>query len=339
MREVGACLQQAGVRAIYLVHGTFVGADALGLMRTLSLVAPEAAASFSRLSKDWIDRWARDAGNYDTTYADELQKALDSPSIAVRRFVWSSENNHIGRADAAVRLLAELMQRPEAEGERILLWGHSHAGSVFALITNLVASEPADVARFFSAGRPFYQWPGIRIVDRPVWADVRQRLLRQSGSLRAKLDVVTFGTPIRYGWESSGYGNLAHFVNHRSMPGLAAYQAPFPPSPDDVMHGTAGDCIQALGIAGTNIAPNVLRWRSLWADLRLGRFLQPGRCHRELLRRLRLGRRVPEEGETLLVDYAAADPEDEDPLAGHAVYTRASWMLFHAEEICRRFYA
>ena len=47
---------------------------------------------------------------------------------------------------------------------------------------------------------------------------------------------------------------------------------------------------------------------------------------------------VPEEGTSLLVDYGPAQGHIAQHFAGHAVYTRPEWMLFHAEEVTRRFY-
>jgi hypothetical protein len=157
------------------------------------------------------------------------------------------------------------------------------------------------------------------------------------------LDFVTFGTPIRYGWDSGGYGRLLHFVNHRPANGLPPYRAPFPPRERDVRAAADGDYVQQLGIAGTNFAPTLLALGALLADLRLGRLLQGGIRRRDLPDYLLCGMRVPAEGTTLLVDYGAPR-ENRAPqnvvkhLAGHAVYTRPEWMLFHAEEVARRLY-
>ena len=98
-----------------------------------------------------------------------------------------------------------------------------------------------------------------------------------------------------------------------------------------------GDYVQQLGIAGTNFPPTLFSWRAVLADVRLGRLLQAGIRKRNLLDRLLNGMRVPDEGTTLLVDYGLpegdAGPEHVvKHLAGHAVYTRPEWMLFHAEE-------
>ena len=89
--------------------------------------------------------------------------------------------------------------------------------------------------------------------------------------------------------------------------------------------------MQQLGIAGTNVAPGVFFWRTLLADRRLNRFLQPGLSAAQLRARLSLGMRVPDEGHTLLVDYGSIGGSIVEHHAGHAVYTLPRWLAFHAE--------
>ena len=106
---------------------------------------------------------------------------------------------------------------------------------MLALLTNLVAGDGATRRRFFKAARCFYRRPLTKAVDRPVWTSV-QAILSKRGNplLPLALDVVTFGTPIRYGWDCDGCVRLLHVVNHRPCDGLPAYQASFPPSLDDL---------------------------------------------------------------------------------------------------------
>ena len=50
----------------------------------------------------------------------------------------------------------------------------------------------------------------------PTWQRAQQVLAENHHPLRQlALDLVTFGTPIRYGWDTAGYQHLLHFVNHR----------------------------------------------------------------------------------------------------------------------------
>ena len=348
MKEVGRTLDRAGVAAVYLAHGTFVGPDALGVLAELARVFPKAGRPVRRIIKRIVDKITGEVGNYTGNYAQAFESAINSPDrphIPVRRFHWSSENHHIGRADGAVRLIDELASWRLKPHQRILLWGHSHAGNVFALITNLLAKNAdqtgntAAIDEFFRATEIYYRWPIVGCVDIPVWRRARDLLGDRSSPLfDVPLDIVTFGTPIRYGWDSTGYDHLMHFVNHRPARGVPDYRAAFPPRVNDIMDAADGDYIQQLGIAGTNIMPSVFAWRSWLADNRLKDLLQQDISPAKPADRFGAGAIVPDEGTTLLVDYGPLQGGIATHLAGHAVYTSKQWMLFHAEEVARRFY-
>ena len=343
MNQVGRALDAAGVETIYLAHGTFVGPDALGVLAGLARVFPKAGTAVRRVIKRIVDKITGEVGNYTGRFAQCFESAInrpDRPHIPVRRFHWSSENHHLGRADGAVRLIDELTRLRVPSDRRILLWGHSHAGNVFALMTNLLSGNREAVDEFFKATEIYYTWPIVHCVDIPVWLRVRERLQETEPPLSdVPLDMVTFGTPIRYGWDSAGYGRLLHFINHRPAEGLPEYRAPFPPKLDDVLSAADGDYIQQLGIAGTNVMPSVFSWRSRLADNRLNELLQHDLPRAEPVDRFEAGAIVPDEGTTLLVDYGPLQGGVAQHLAGHAVYTSSQWLLFHAEETVRRLYA
>lgn len=345
MRTVADRFRSCDVRAVLLVHGTFVGNDALGLIRKIGRVWPASAARLQLLHKQALDALAKDAGNYTTEFADQLRQALNpdpnaAAAITVQVFAWSGENHHIGRADGALRLLETLASLEAARGGRVLLWGHSHGGNLFALLTNLLAADHATRDQFFAAARPYYGSPVTGQIDLPHWPAVQKLLDQGAHSLHSlQLDLVTFGTPVRYGWDTAGYSQLLHFINHRSgqgvEPSVRPDQAVFPPSAEDLLFGAHGDCVQALGIAGTNLPLGATSWRAAVADYRLRKLVQEGIGAGNLIQRLKVGVRVPDEGRTLLVDYGPAPGE----LAGHAVYTRPDWIAFHCHEIASRFYA
>ena len=93
------------------MHGTFAGGDGLGLLTELARFAPGLSKSLSRLGKRAVDFVAGETGNYTSEYAAAMQAGLSEGAgrtIPVRLFNWSSQNNHVGRADGAVRLLDEL---------------------------------------------------------------------------------------------------------------------------------------------------------------------------------------------------------------------------------------
>jgi hypothetical protein len=345
MQRVGAALRAAGVRSVYLIHGTFVGPDSFGIVGDLDRFFPAWGQRLRRAFKATTDRVVGDRGNFTQRYAERMQMALHVPGaepLSVRRFFWSSENNHIGRADGAVRLLDELRSCGDTQRGRVLLWAHSHGGNVLALASNQLGGTPQTRREFFDAARPYYENRWTRRVDQPIWERVASWLCAEREPaalpvLGTRLDMVTFGTPVRYGWETCGCGRLLHFAHHVPAPGLPPFRAKFPPSPEDILNGR-GDTVQLLGIAGTNLIPSLLAWRALTADRRLHRLLQPDVPQSDLWRRLGCGQRVHADGTTLLVDYRQAAAHLIAHMAGHAVYTREEWMLFHAEEVARRFY-
>jgi hypothetical protein len=350
MAAAGATLGRANVAAVYLIHGTFAGNDVLGLLTELARFAPDLSESLRRFTKSATDLVLGETGNYTADFVARMGTALSAGAgraIPVRRFNWSGQNTHVARADGAVRLIDELatlaLQAPTDENRdvpppRILLWAHSHGGNVLALATNLLGGDAASRREFFNAARSFYRRWRSSSVDFPTWQRVEDLLASATHPLRrVALDLVTFGTPIRYGWETSGYAQLLHVVNHRPHHAEHHWRARFPPRIRSVLRALEGDFMQHLGIAGSGFPPNPLAFRTLAANRRLRR-LVAGNAPSWLLTGMRAGARVPDEGKTLLVDYA--DPA-RFPLLhvfGHAVYTRRRWLPLHCELVAEELY-
>lgn len=349
LKQTGEIFHRARVTAIYCVHGTFAGNDALGIVTELERVAPAAGILLAQFGKGIINLIAGEAGNYTQRYRREFEEGLAAGAqqpMPVRFFNWSSQNNHIGRADGAVRLLVELARHAEqvaasefssSNPPRVLLWGHSHGGNVFSLLTNLIGADEESRDAFFTAAHTFYTtWFGGKN-DVQAWEDA-QRLLAETDHPihQLKLDLVTFGTPIRYAWDTNGYDMLLHFVNHRVPPQGIEYQTPVPMRILPLLVAKYGDYVQQIGVKGTNFIPVPLFVRTLMADWRLNKLLQSDVVGENLLRRLRHGTRVPDEGTTLLVDYREQGLKLR--IFGHAVYTRREWLPFHCLEVADRFY-
>ncbi len=349
LRQAGEVFGRAGVTAIYCVHGTFSGSDSLGFVTELERIAPRISGSIARLGKGTVNLFAGEAGNFTPRYSREFEEGLATgaeQTIPVRFFNWSSQNNHIGRADGAIRLIAVLARHAEQvfsenqssrETPRVLLWGHSHGGNVFSLLTNLLGADEESLADFFTAARSFFTPWILRHVDMPAWKEVQEILSTSDHPLRRlKIDIVTFGTPIRYGWDTDGYDMLLHFVHHRMPPQGIEYQTPVPMRILPLLFAKYGDYVQQIGISGTNFIPIPIFVRTLLADLRLNQLLQSELTRENILRRLRHGTRVHNEGTTLLVDYREQGLKLR--IWGHAVYTRREWLPFHCLEVADRFY-
>jgi hypothetical protein len=332
-------MRAAGVGVVYLMHGTFAGSDAAGVLTAVGRLFPAARDSLAKLAKGVVDGLLKDNGNYTAEYAAAFERALNAdggPPIAVRTHTWSGQNHHLGRAHAAVALVDHLAALELPPGSRILVWCHSHAGNVAALLTNLVAGDDNAIDAFFRAARCYYRVPLVGVYDLPIWPAVEQ-LLRTGDRpiIKYPLDVVTFGTPIRYGWNLRGLNKLLHVVNHRT----ADDRAPYPRTIDEVLRAVGGDYVQHVGIAGTNTPPVPLSFRCWLADRRLHELLQPsGLSPLTLHDRIRLGCRVPDAGETLLVDYGPPDGAVGEHLAGHAVYTKLERLWWHADTVASQLY-
>ena len=141
---------EENVDAVWFVHGTFAGNDALGWFGQLERLIPAAGPVLKNFGKKLTDVLAGDSGNFTPAFID----LIDVP-VPTRRFVWSGENTHSGRSKAAIELLDELLQRADSES-RVMLWGHSHAGNVAALISNLLAAEPWVRDKFLDLVEPLF---------------------------------------------------------------------------------------------------------------------------------------------------------------------------------------
>lgn len=118
------------------------------------------------------------------------------PGVELLSPTWSGQNHHLARADLAVRLLHQLLVRPLLPDQNVLLWGHSHAGNSFALLTNLLANHKSSVAQFFEAAAQ----GGVA-----HWDEVRTNLKSALSPhpLARRIFIAGFETPVRYGWDTS----------------------------------------------------------------------------------------------------------------------------------------
>lgn len=303
-------LLDAWIGEVTFVHGTFVGSDPFSLLaklRSSTRWQAQLEAPLAMAVKSANDRFAGDAGNFEASWVHLFGSATHLPSST---FIWSSENTHLARLDAAVRLAFHLEGRlaMQATPGRIYLVGHSHAGQIFALLLQLVhrvshADLLLDVARRMGTGIHGLE----RALERLRYVEV---------------NTLTLGTPVRYGWPSGARERLLHIVNHRGT-NLSAGRL------DGALSTRDGDYVQQWGIAGSDL-PSTGPRQALNAEL--DRVLGLGYAPRAWLDNLKHRRRVHDGGNTLLVDYRDNEPSGRPNFLttnfGHAIYTRRQTMEF-----------
>lgn len=337
-RSVAKLLREAGVRNILLLHGTFAGGDITGFVREVKRFSPVRASRINELSKAWFDELAGDVGNYTDGFASQFHELINSPGlpmINVERFGWSGENHHVGRADGAVALLRKIHSM-EGNG-RLLVLAHSHGGNLLAMLSQIVGASHSQKEALFRATRLHYHSPLRSKVDLQDWSHAREILLDGDAPGR-EIDIVTFGTPLRYRWNDLVVPRLLHFSQHRATKGHDPVKAVIPKSVGDVLTAAAGDYIQHLGIGGTDFTPSVFAWRDMVVERRLHWMFEATVRRRDLFLKLKQGRRTSCDGLTLLVDYAETPGRENQKLFGHGVYTSPVWLRFHLETICKHFY-
>ncbi len=336
-------LRDAGVAQITLVHGTFAGNDFLGMLREISRFSPRLSWAMKELGKHWIDQLSGEVGNYTSAYADCLSRLVNDGqrgTIAVKRFHWSGENHHLGRASGAISLLDSIIAGPLKQEDRLMLLAHSHGGNLLAMVTLLMGCSKRSLELFFRAMRPHYRAASTEPAERQRWEHVRSRLIDDSRRTSfPHLDIATFGTPLRYRFNLQTCENLLHFVQHRPLIPSEPARSRLPKSLGEFATARGGDYVQHFGIGGTDFPHSLLAWRSWRIERRLRKMFEPAVRLGNLKENLQRGHRVSLDGKTLLVDYAATPEKWNQKLFGHGVYTCREWLPFHLRQIASVFYS
>lgn len=380
MDAAGKRLSQAGVRLIVLLHGSIMGTDLFGAQRlddlgglkrgysrgvagldALLALLRDGSNGISSLpgglkpplpnddaTKRLLDEQIGDAGNFTNAYVElmkqSLNKGLGHPIHCIRE-LWSCEHHHLGRALAAISLLGRLRDWTEThrlgQGDRILLQAHGQAGLVLALVSNLLCvTATSSRARLFDLLSAF-----AAQTNRPDIATTIQRIapLLADGTLLhgATLDVITFGMPVRYGWDPSGLGKLLHIVNHRNLrtdgkTWLAKMELPQITMEMPIAWG--GDYVQEMAVAGSDAVPEAEAAKA--ANKAVWEIVEPFDGFERWLECARRAVRIPSEGLGLLVDYkdCTGSTNVRDHYFGHAAYTRLNTLLFNTTEITQALY-
>ncbi len=381
MGALGRRLTEAGVRIVLFLHGSLLGTDVFGLQRldeagglkrgySRGISGLDSLLSFMRegdngimplpggltpplpndeATRSLLDQQLGDAGNFTAAYVGLFDKAVNQKSsrpVLCARELWSGENHHLGRATAACRLLSRLSDLVAAHGlgsdDRLLIQAHGQAGLVAALASNLLCPSPITGRRKLFEILTAYTEGGSSTDLRALLRRIDPMLA--SGTLLngAALDVVTFGTPVRYGWDPSGIGKLLHIVNHRTLrtdgkTWLSKMELPQITVEMPIAWG--GDYVQQLAVAGTDAIPPSEAAKAF--NKGIWELTEPYDGFERWVECARRAVRCPSEGHCTLVDYkdCTGSANVRDHYYGHAVYTRKDMMLFNATEIVTRLYA
>ena len=218
--DFGRLHAEIGVARVLIIHGTFMGDDPFGIgdvLKTLAESVPFLSSQLQGIADAAVSNCralmtslTSDVGNYVPEFCDKFQQLVGTdPVVELLHPTWSGQNHHWARADLAVRLLAWLLNQPVMGNERFLLWGHSHAGNGFALLSNLLANDRESVEAFFeAAGYP----------QEDHWLHAHRELTKSSSPhpLSERTLFAAFGTPVRYGWDVRGMRSLVHILHDRT---------------------------------------------------------------------------------------------------------------------------
>lgn len=380
MTQCGSKLSQAGVRTIVFLHGAIHGTDVFGMQRldevgglkrgySRGVSGLDALLAAMRqdtngipllpgglkpplknddATKTLLDDQIGDAGNITNASVGLFHQAVNrtatKPIVCVRA-LWSSEHHHLGRAMAAVCLLSDLRTLCESQklsaGDRILVQAHGQAGLVLALASNLlcpsqITGRPKLLSLLTSYAKQSNQSDLVASITRI------EPLLDTASLLNgAFLDVVTFGTAVRYGWDPSGIGKLLHIVNHRNLrtdgkTWLAKMELPQITMEMPIAWG--GDYVQELAVAGSDAMPATEQAKA--ANKAIWEMVEPFDGFERWLECARRAVRFPSEGRCLLIDYkdSTGSTNPRDHYYGHAAYTRRDALLFNTSQIVDRLY-
>ena len=378
MGEVGQKLSQAGVRMILFLHGSIPGTDIFGLGRldevgglkrgySRGISGLDSLLSFMRegtngitplpggltpplandeATRNLLDSQIGDAGNFTTAIVQQCQKALNqqlTTPIACVRELWSSEHHHLGRALAACKLLDRLRgcagEQPVGSGGRILVLAHGQAGLVLALASNMLCPSP------ITGRKALFELLLAAQPQGPVAEAIRRiEPLLANGMLLngATLDIATFGTPVRYGWDPSGIGKLLHIVNHRNLRTDGKTwlsKMDMPQITVEMPIAWGGDYVQQLAVAGSDALPQSEAAKA--TNKAIWELVEPYDGFERWVECARRAGRFPSEGQCLLVDYkdCTSSTNVRDHYYGHAAYTRTNAMLFNFNQIISRLYS
>ncbi len=311
MNEIRELYSKEKISTIYLLHGTFIGDDPFGIVEILAGLFGKRGADIARVLKRYLkkgqDFVAKDLGNFTPEHEEILHSVFQGRCQIINQ-TWSSGNHHMARLRACLSLIEKLYKNPT--NDNIVLVGHSHAGQVFALLTQFLYGETIKEELIFLSK----ELGGI---------DLEKKCKVIS---KYKLKFLTLGAPARYKWSSKGNYKLLHIINHRG-------QGPFGGSFSSSFFTKFGDYVQQWGIEGSDIISPIKSEHEL--NKKLNNVLGEGANILFLKERVKLRNRLHSRGRHLLVDYGdqSSFPNFYKTILGHGIYTRVKFLKFTLYQI------
>ncbi|PIK15362.1 hypothetical protein [Halobacteriovorax sp. JY17] len=316
--EIKAHIERLRVNHIYFIHGTFVGDDPFDILSFIERAFPSLSGTIIERVKLQIKSGqnliVRELGNFHPNLILRL-KEICPDGVEFSNFTWSSSNHHIARLRGAIQLMNSIALQTR-EGERVLLYGHSHAGQLFTLMSQLCSKSPL----------------GLQLKSLLYKSEIQPKEMEEliMACKKRRFDFVTLGTPVRYPWNTSSFpkAKLLHFINHRGT-------IPIGGGLTSSITTRSGDYIQQWAVAGSDSKSPVRDDQILNEELDL--ILGTGSDVKLLQRNIKFKKRLHDHGEHFLVDFKdnSKIPNSFLTIFGHGVYTKKNpmfWIINHSLE-------
>ena len=310
-QEIRKRVQSLGIKHIYFIHGTFVGDDPFDILSFIGKAFPSLSQAFIGKIKQQIKSGqnliARELGNFHPNLILRLREVCPT-DVEFENFTWSSSNHHIARLKGAIQLMRSISFRT-SPGERILLYGHSHAGQLFTLMSQLCSKSTIS------------QQLKSLLLKEEITQKELMNLITECKNRR--IDFVTLGTPVRYPWDVNSFpkSKLLHFINHRGT-------TPIGGGLMSSLTTKTGDYIQQWAVAGSDSRAPIKEDQRINDELDL--ILGTGSDIKLLQRNIKFRKRLHDHGEHYLVDFKdnSKIPNSLLTIFGHGVYTKKNQMLW-----------
>jgi hypothetical protein len=321
LKTIGKSIASSGTKKIIFLHGTFVGDDPLDILHGIKALYPNISSKYEDKVKEFylkkIDFMAKDLGNFPDKMIKDFAHELEN-QIITYNFTWSSSNHHLARVKGCLELLLFINNIQDDKDSGILLIGHSHAGQLFALLTQILAKR--SIRNEFLKVAKVYDYELI---------DLNESIRKLS---KLNIDFVTMGTPPRYEFKLKKNFRLLHLINHRG-------ERPFAGELTGALFSKDGDYLQQLAIAGSDTPPLVAKDRVINSEL--DSLLGSGADLSIWKENIKQKRRVHGQGMNYLIDYkdSSTYPNGIKTIFGHGIYTKKEVMNYNFKMIVQYLYS